>query len=154
MKSLLTLLFFTSTLSFAQFSFNTGDATLDANLNDINVTAKADLGAFKVELSTEFNVEKPRLEELFSLNIEPAEIYFSLEMGKIINKPAEDILKVRMADHDKGWGVIAKEMGIKPGSAEFHALKDKTKLKKDKGQGKGNSNSSNKGGNGKGNGKK
>jgi hypothetical protein len=23
----------------------------------------------------------------------------------------------------KGWGVIAKELGIKPGSPEFHALK-------------------------------
>lgn len=26
----------------------------------------------------------------------------------------------------KGWGAIAKELGIKPGSKEFKALKDKT----------------------------
>ena len=26
-------------------------------------------------------------------------------------------------DRGQGWGVIAKRMGIKPGSAEFHALK-------------------------------
>jgi hypothetical protein len=28
-----------------------------------------------------------------------------------------------MANKGKGWGVIAKNLGIKPGSAEFHALK-------------------------------
>jgi len=27
------------------------------------------------------------------------------------------------ADKGKGWGVLAKSLGIKPGSKEFHALK-------------------------------
>ena len=33
---------------------------------------------------------------------------------------------------DKGWGAIAKDLGIKPGSKEFKALKDKSSASADK----------------------
>jgi hypothetical protein len=33
------------------------------------------------------------------------------------------VLEIYERDHGQGWGVIAKRLGIKPGSAEFHALK-------------------------------
>jgi hypothetical protein len=47
--------------------------------------------------------------------------------------------------HGKGWGVIAKELGIKRGSPEFHALKrgaftftgEPSGASSDKGKGKG-----------------
>jgi hypothetical protein len=35
----------------------------------------------------------------------------------------------------KGWGVLAKSLGIKPGSKEFHALKNGHDLK-DRGESK------------------
>jgi hypothetical protein len=38
-------------------------------------------------------------------------------------KPPETVLHVYQANRGKGWGVIAKSLGIKPGSREFHALK-------------------------------
>ena len=41
-------------------------------------------------------------------------------------KPAVEAFKREGA----GWGVIAKNLGIKPGSAAFHELKDTSKVKK------------------------
>jgi len=41
------------------------------------------------------------------------------------------------AHRGKGWGMIAKEIGIKPGSEEFMALKNKFSNKLKKGKGKG-----------------
>jgi hypothetical protein len=34
------------------------------------------------------------------------------------------VLKEYKTSKGKGWGVIAKSLGIKPGSAEFQALKN------------------------------
>lgn len=36
----------------------------------------------------------------------------------------EQVVKVYKANQGKGWVVIAKSMGIKPGSAEFYSLKN------------------------------
>ena len=33
------------------------------------------------------------------------------------------MLRIYERDHGQGWGVIAQRLGIKPGSAAFHALK-------------------------------
>ena len=64
------------------------------------------------------------------------------------------MVEVYKSNKSKGWGAIAKEMGIKPGSAEFHAMKKSMKSKggsKSNSNGKSNSNDDNKG---KGKGKK
>jgi hypothetical protein len=40
---------------------------------------------------------------------------------------------MKMRSDKNGWGAIAKDLGIKPGSKQFHALKDNTlkKINKD-----------------------
>jgi hypothetical protein len=49
------------------------------------------------------------------------------------------VVDVYKKNRGKGWGVIAKSLGIKPGSPEFHALKrgDDLYTHKEKGKGKG-----------------
>jgi hypothetical protein len=46
-----------------------------------------------------------------------------LQLGQMLRLPPERILQTYNTNRGRGWGVIAKELGIKPGSAEFHALK-------------------------------
>lgn len=146
MKSSLLFLFVAITsFSFSQLSFNTGSKELDSDLNSINVSAKADLGGFKVELSKEFGVSTKEIDGLFSIGMEPGEVYLSLEISNISGNSVEKVGQCYKENKGKGWGVIAKEMGIKPGSPEFHQLKGNSKSKKD------NGNSKNKGGNGNGN---
>jgi hypothetical protein len=52
------------------------------------------------------------------------------------------VLREYKSSKGKGWGVIAKSLGIKPGSKEFHELKRSQDLyngqnSKGKGKGKG-----------------
>jgi hypothetical protein len=46
------------------------------------------------------------------------------QLGQMSGKQPEKVVTVYQAGKGKGWGAIAKDLGIKPGSAEFHALKN------------------------------
>lgn len=156
MKKLLVSAFITCATLFVnaqnfQLSAKSGDVELDANLNDINIKAKTDIQLFKKDLSVEFNIGEPKIDKMIvDLNMSPADAYMTLEVAKMTKKDPEVVMNSFTKNKDKGWGVIAKEMGIKPGSPEFHALKGNAKNKKDKGN-KGHGNSK-KGGDGDGDG--
>lgn len=128
----------------AQISFNTGSDELDADLNTINTNANLDLSAFKTDLSVSFGVSMPVIDNLFSQNMSAGEVYLALEISTVAGKPIDDVILVYQRNKGKGWGVIAQEMGIKPGSDEFHALKGKCKDKKDHGNGNGKGKGKNK----------
>jgi hypothetical protein len=126
--------------SFAQLDFKSGSVQLDTDLKSINTQAKLDLGAFKTDLKLNYNVSEKKLDYMSaSLKMQPAEWYFALEIGKYSKKPIDQVLVVYQQNKNKGWGYIAKQMGIKPGSPAFHALKNNAsgKAKKNKGN-KGN----------------
>jgi hypothetical protein len=116
----------------AQIEFRTGDVELDSDLNVINSNAKTDLPAFKADLTADFGVSAKNVDYMLSINMEPAEIYFALEVSVAVNKPIETVIDTYETHRDKGWGYIAQQLGIKPGSPEFHVLKGKSKTKKDK----------------------
>ena len=150
-KALCILLFIAGivNISSAQIEFNTGNPEMETNLNSMNVNAKLDLGKFKADLSLKYGVPSTKVDNLLGLNMEPAEVFLALEIGHIIHKPVDDVVTVYKSNKGKGWGAIAKEMGIKPGSKEFHALKNSTKGKGDKGNKGAKGPKGNKGGKGK-----
>lgn len=129
MKTILSTLLFLVTVNFshAQIAFRTGDKGLDAELNILNTEAKRDLTKFKDEVSKEYSLSKEKIQALLDKKMEPAEIILSGRIAKISKRPVDDVVKSYEKNKGKGWGVVAKEMGIKPGSAEFHALKGKPK---------------------------
>ena len=43
----------------------------------------------------------------------------TLELSNYLNRPVYDVYSCYNKNKGKGWGVIAKEMGIKPGSDQF-----------------------------------
>jgi hypothetical protein len=130
-------------------SFNprTGDVEMDGFLKDISTKAKDNINNFVNDAVNTFNVAKDKVEGLIKI-MDPGDVFMTLQTAQIVNKPVDVVKDAYIKGKDKGWGQIAKDLGIKPGSKEFHALKDKAKGKKDKGE-KGNG-----GGNGKGKGKK
>lgn len=125
----------------ATFSAKSGDTELDASLSEMNANAKLDLSLFKKNLNLEFGISVGKVDVMLT-TMQPADVYMCCEVGKIASKPVETVAQSYEKNKGKGWGVIAKEMGIKPGSKEFHELKNKAKNKKDKGK-------KDKGGNGK-----
>ena len=121
----------------AQISFNTGDSQLDSELNTLNVQARADFGSFKADMKLSFNITEKSFDYMSgSLHMVPGEIYLALEISKIAKVPLDNVLSIYKTNKSKGWGFIAKQAGIKPGSAEFHQLKNNTSSKKEKGSGK------------------
>lgn len=118
----------------AQVNFKTGSLKLDGDLNRINVEAKADFGKFKAEMGTSYNIAESRIDYYHAeLKMEPADIYFALEISNVTRRPVDEIVRVYTDNRGNGWGKIAQQLGIKPGSAEFHALKGKVKNKAEKG---------------------
>ena len=136
--------------SFGQIEFKTDDTEFDANLNGVNDKAKLDIKLFDKNLSIEYGVPEKKIEELHTVKMEPAEIFMAFELAKLSKKSVDDVVNVYKTDKAKGWGYIAKQMGIKPGSKEFHALKDASKKhgngkKPEKQKSKGKSNGKGKG---------
>ncbi len=120
---------------------------MDNDLISINTDAKLNLDAFKADLTTTFGVSVKNLDYMVSINMEPAEMYLALEISSSVNKPVESVLDMYEANRDKGWGYVAQQMGIKPGSPEFHALKGKSKTKKENSAKNGNAGNVNGNGN-------
>lgn len=155
MKKIIFLgLMLVSGITFGQ-SFRTGDTELDASLKIVNTDGNRDLPAFKASLTQTFNVPMPKVEAAFRVGMSPGDALMAFQISSITRRPIEDVITVYKKSKSKGWGAMAKEMGIKPGSAEFHALKGKVK-EKSKGNGKskasGSDKKDNSGGKGKSNG--
>jgi hypothetical protein len=112
---------------------------------NMNVRAEADRDGFRVQLSTRFKIGNADVKVVLGNVDSPADAYVVLRLGEMSGKPVDHVLKQYMANKGKGWGVLAKSLGIKPGSPEFKALKaghdlggkaGKGKGKKNKGKGK------------------
>jgi hypothetical protein len=134
------LLFFSIIfLSLFLFSVVLASSDLDDFIKRVNVEAQADLGAFKVRLSTQFGVPVPKVEAIMASEGTPGDAYMCFRVGQVASKPVEVVMKEYQARKGQGWGVIAKNLGIKPGSKEFHALKkgDLSGHDADVGKGKG-----------------
>jgi len=97
---------------------------LEDFLANVNVQARADLPGFSVKVSTQFGVPLPRVQSVVQTVREPADAFMIFQLGQMSGKQPERVLEVYGSNRKKGWGVIAKQLGIKPGSAEFHALKN------------------------------
>lgn len=113
-------------------TYKSGDATLDANLKSITIEANKDLVTFKANVVTTYSTTLVNVNSLFGIGMTAGDVVISFEIMKITKKPIGDVIRVYKASKTKGWGAMAKELGIKPGSKEFHAMKDACGKNKDK----------------------
>lgn len=118
--------------------YNTGDSQLNASLVQIDANASVNFSLFKSDMSTTYNVPETKINTWsVSFGMKAGDIYFALELARITKKPIDEVVKVYTSNKQKGWGAIAKDLGIKPGSPEFHALKGNAGTKASKGKGQG-----------------
>ncbi len=96
---------------------------LDGFLDSLNIQAQADLPGFSARISAQFGVPLPHVRAVLGSVAVPADAFMVFELGRIANRPPDSVLSIYQANRGRGWGVIAKSLGIKPGSAQFHALK-------------------------------
>jgi hypothetical protein len=117
-RILLTLL--ASTCLFARVA--AGD--LDGFLHDLNIQARVDRDGFSAKVSAQFGIPEARVKVVLGNVSEPADAFMVFQLGQMTRQSPDKVMEVYRAQKGKGWGVIAKELGIKPGSPEFHALKN------------------------------
>jgi hypothetical protein len=133
----------------------------EMDLEALNPQNQAELQVLLVTLGERYQVDLVVLNGLIDKGYGVQEIWLALEIQKATGSTLEDALAKAKGVDGHGWGLLAKVLGIKPGSAEFMALKgkiakgnkdlaDELKNEREK-QGKGNA--GNEGGAGKGQGK-
>jgi len=105
-------------------------------MRDFNIRAAADPLDFRARLEARFKIGELEINAVFGHADDPADRYMLFRLGEIGGQPIERVIECYEAEKGKGWGVIAKRLGIKPGSAEFHALKRSQDLYDDNGGGK------------------
>ncbi len=134
-KTLLTILLSTIIICFncygedigirAVYNPRTGDTTLDTTLGKINLrTHGKTLDEFMANISATYNIPVKRIDLLINAGkLTPADIYMAAGISQILKCPFDTIINEYNKNKGKGWGVVTKRLGIKPGSKEFHELK-------------------------------
>lgn len=93
-------------------------------MRDFNIRAEANLSDFKVRLAARFKIAGVQVDAVLSNCKTPADAYVACALGQMAGKPPEYVAERYNSGKNKGWGALAKSLGIKPGSKEFHALKN------------------------------
>jgi len=95
---------------------------LENFLANVNVQARVDLPGFSAKISNQFGVPQVQVQAVLRTVHEPADAFMVFQLGQMTGRAPEQVMEVYSSS--KGWGAMAQELGIKPGSAEFHALKN------------------------------
>lgn len=118
-------------LSLTSFATIAGSADFPW-MPDFNRRAAADLVEFRANLSARFNAGPAQIDAIIGRVPTPADVYLIFRFGEMSGRSPEFILGKYKAEK-RGWGALAQSLGIKPGSREFHALKQGHDLHKIKG---------------------
>ncbi|HPR50831.1 MAG TPA: hypothetical protein PLU81_03540 [Deltaproteobacteria bacterium] len=112
-------------------------------IKDFNIKAEADPDGFRARLAARFDLGDVQIKTVLGNIEEPADAYMVLRLGEMSGKPTDHVMRTYKSAKGQGWGALAKNLGIKPGSKEFQALKNNCDLYDDngstkkKGKGKG-----------------
>lgn len=133
-------------------------------MHDMTVEASGDLSRFHARLAARFHIGDVQINAVLGKVSHHADAYMVLRLHELSGLSIDVVLDHYHEQQGKGWGALAKSLGIKPGSAEFHRLKQGHDLdgyshyqhgddqpahgkgnQKDKSKGKGNAKHSEKG---------
>ncbi len=92
-------------------------------MRDLTVRAEADPAGFRATLAARFQIGEVKVAAVMKTTDSPADAYMVLRLGEMSAQPVERVAETYRAEKHQGWGAMAKSLGIKPGSPEFHALK-------------------------------
>lgn len=106
-------------------------------IRDFNVRAESDPSGFRARLKARFRVGDMVIQTVLGNVHEPADVYILFRLGEMSNQPIDYVIEKYRTARGSGWGAIAKSLGIKPGSRDFHALKQGQNLYDDNGKGNG-----------------
>ncbi len=111
------------------FSLNwnprSGDVWVDTWLGDMNRYGTRYRDPFIDEMVRYHGAPRDLVTDLLiTRRWAPGDVYYACTIAQIIGRPCRYVVDEWERNHGQGWGVVAKRLGIKPGSAEFHRLKN------------------------------
>jgi hypothetical protein len=92
-------------------------------LKSLSVEAQADPSGFRTRLGARFQVGKVQINTVLSNVSDYGDAYMVLRLSEMSGRRVDFVMDRYRGNKGKGWGVLAKDLGIKPGSREFHQLK-------------------------------
>ena len=100
-----------------------GDAWVDVWLGDMNRYGSRYHDPFVDELVRYHAAPRDLVVDLLARRWAPGDIYFACALAQLVGRPCRYVVEMYERDHGQGWGSVARRLGIKPGSAQFHQLK-------------------------------
>lgn len=118
----------TGTAAAQDFSFGwnprSGDVWVDSQLSDVNRYGSRYRQPFVDEMVRYYGAPRDLVSSLLvERNWAPGDVYYACAIAQILGRPCRYVVDIWERDHGQGWGNVAKQLGIKPGSDEFHRLK-------------------------------
>lgn len=107
-----------------EFNPGTGDAVLDALLRSLNVYYAEDVEWYVEDIVYSTGAPRAYVQTMIvERHYPPADVYLIAQTAAITGQPIAIVQRDFDVDRGQGWGVVARRLGIKPGSPEFHRLK-------------------------------
>ncbi len=101
-----------------------GDVWVDTWLGDMNRYGGRYRDPFVDEMVRYHGAPRDLVTELLvNRHWAPGDVYFACSLASILGRPCRYVVDIWERDHAQGWGAVAKNLGIKPGSPEFHRMK-------------------------------
>jgi hypothetical protein len=108
-----------------QWNPRTGDAWVDVALADINAYGRRYPDAFADELARYHGAPRDVVSALLADPAwTPGDVYFACALAQAVGRSCRYVADEWQAHPGEGWGALAQQLGVKPGSPEFHRLKD------------------------------
>jgi hypothetical protein len=111
------------TLALVLSTLGPAHADMEAYLNSLTAYASADPGRFRTDLGTHFGASAPDIDLVLRTVSRHGDAALALWLSNRTRQPLDVVLREYQARKGQGWGALAQSLGIKPGSADFHALK-------------------------------
>jgi len=108
------------------FGFNSGNGEcwIELAIKEMNVYTRGNTDAFINDVVISFGAPRPLVSEyVLERRWAPGDVYYACALAQQAHVPCINTLREYDKNNGQGWGVIARRMGIKPGSPEFQALK-------------------------------
>lgn len=103
-----------------------GSALMAADFDwmaSLNLRSNTDPYGYQSGLASRFKAPESQLSLILKSVGAPADAYMVLRLAELSGRPPEYVLRQYQGKKSKGWGALAQDLGIKPGSREFKALK-------------------------------
>jgi hypothetical protein len=106
------------------YSPRSGDVWVDSELGYMNGYGRNYNDNFVDDIVSSFGAPRYLVNDLLTTRRwNPGDVYYACALAYQTRRPCGDVVNMYDQNRGQGWGVVAQRMGIKPGSAEFHALK-------------------------------